>query len=101
MLAEKRCAEVIQEYCHLMPTYNHRGAGAILLAMSVGMIIFLRQYSKEIKEKYTESIDIESKGNYPAIASYNWALVWWASQGGIALCVIGVIIGVAKLITNE
>ena len=101
MLTEKRCAEVIQEYCHLMPTYNHSGTGAILLVMSAGMIIFLRQYSKEVVSRYLQAIEVEEGGHYSAIASYNWAFVWWATQAGIAICAIGIIIGLAKLITNE
>jgi hypothetical protein len=84
-----------------MPTYNHGGTGVILLVMSAGMIIFLRQYSKEVVKRYLQSAEVEQDGHYAAIASPNWALVWWATQAGIIISVIGVIIGAAKLITNE
>jgi hypothetical protein len=84
-----------------MPTYNHSGTGLILLVMSAGMIIFLRQYSKEVVKRYLQSTEVEQDGHYAAIASHNWALVWWATQAGIIISVIGVIIGAAKLITNE
>lgn len=95
------CAEEIARLCHLMPNPTNWVDGVWAVLASLIVLAFTWVYSPEVTDGYKSSMSTEERGKREAFASSTYATVWWAMQGSRVLAIIGLLIGIVKIVTNK
>ena len=97
MLPPEYCAEEIKRLCHLMPTPEHRVQGFLVIVSS---IIFFA-YFVAVNNWVMEQVRKRESGEASAWSAGSLALFYIAARAAWVMSAIAMVIGLAKLITNE
>jgi ABC-type enterobactin transport system permease subunit len=97
VLPPEYCAEEIKRLCRLMPTPEHRVEGFLVIVSSV---IFFA-YFVAVNNWVMAQVGKRESGEVSAWSAGSLAIFYIAARAAWAMSAIAIVIGLAKLITNE